>query len=80
MIKKPSLVSEPTTMVLPQLRDIRQRMSNLTPEEQKQLADGMVDSLQHASAKDRQAFMDGFGVGFFPAPVVETVRARMAKF
>lgn len=65
------------TMVLPQLRDTRQRLNNLTPEEQNQLADGLVDALQHASAKDRKAFLDGFGAGFYPKPVVETVRARM---
>lgn len=40
---------------------------------------GMVDALQHASAKDRQIFLGGFGTGMYPAPVVEKVRARMAE-
>ncbi len=67
------------TMVLPQLRDVRQRLNNLTPEEQNQLSDGLVDALQHASARDRKAFLDGFGAGFYPAPVVRTVRGRLGS-
>src|SRR5882672_6577571 len=34
-------------------------MANLSPEEQKQLADGMVDALNSASDADRKAFFDG---------------------
>jgi len=67
------------TTVLPALRDAKQQMSNLTPEEQSQLTDGIVESLQHASAQDRKLFLEGFGAGFFPAPVVESVRVKMAK-
>jgi hypothetical protein len=63
--------------VLPAARDAKERMAAATPEEQKQLADGMVDALNSASAADRKAFLDGFGSGFFPAPVVEQVRARV---
>ncbi len=65
------------TMVLPKLRDAKQRLNSLTPEEQSQLTDGIVDALQHASAKDRNQFLDGFGEGFFPAAVVEKVRAKI---
>ena len=63
--------------VLPAARQAKERMAAATPEEQKQLADGMVDALNSASAADRKAFLDGFGSGFFPAPVVEQVRARV---
>lgn len=65
--------------VLPALRDARQQMNNLTPEEQSLLTDGLVDSLQHTSVRDRDLFLEGFGAGFFPAPVVESVRARIGK-
>ncbi len=65
--------------VLPALRDAKLRLNSLTPEEQNQLADGLVDALKQASPKDRQVFLNGFGAGFYPAPVVETVRARMVK-
>jgi hypothetical protein len=52
-------------------------MAATSPEEQKQLADGMVDALNSASPSDRKSFFDGMGLGFFPAPVVEQVRARV---
>lgn len=63
--------------VLPAAQQAKERMAEATPEEQKQLADGMVDALNSASAADRKAFLEGFGSGFFPAPVVEQVRARV---
>lgn len=65
------------TMVLPKLHETKQRLDSLSPEEQNQLADSMVDALQHASAKDRNQFLNGFGTGFFPAPVVEKVRSKI---
>jgi hypothetical protein len=66
------------TTVLPRLREAKQRLANLTPEEQDQLAQSMIEELQKASAADRKAFLDGLGVGFFPAPVVEKVQAGVA--
>lgn len=63
--------------VLPAARQAKERMANLTPDEQKQLADGIVDGLNSASPADRKAFFEGVGLGFFPAPVVEQVRARV---
>jgi hypothetical protein len=65
--------------VLPAARQAKERMAAATPEEQKQLADGMVEALNSASAADRKAFFDGMGAGFFPAPVVEQVRAQIAR-
>jgi len=64
-------------VVMPAARQGKERMANLSPEEQKQLADGMVDALNSASDADRKAFFDGLGIGFFPAPVVEQVRGRV---
>jgi hypothetical protein len=66
------------TIVLPSLRETRERLANLTPDEQDQLAQGMIDALQKATPTDRRAFFDGMGAGFFPGPVVEKVRAAMA--
>jgi hypothetical protein len=63
--------------VIPAARDAKERMAAASPEEQKQLADGMVDALNSASAADRKAFFDGLGLGFFPPAVVEQVRARV---
>jgi hypothetical protein len=63
--------------VLPAARQAKERMAAATPDEQSQLADGMVDALNSASAADRKAFFDGFGLGFFPPQVVEQVRARV---
>lgn len=65
------------TTVLPAARQAKERMAAATPEEQKQLADGMVDALNSASAADRKAFLEGFGAGFFPQAVVDQVRARV---
>jgi hypothetical protein len=65
------------TTVLPAARQARERMAETTPEEQKQLADGMVDALNSASPADRKAFFDGMGAGFFPQPVIAQVRARV---
>ena len=63
--------------VLPAARQAKERMANLSPDEQKQLADGVVEALTSASPADRKAFFDGMGLGFFPAPVVDQVRARV---
>ena len=63
--------------VIPAARQAKERMAAASPDEQKQLADGMVDALNSASPADRKAFFDGLGLGFFPAPVVEQVRGRV---
>jgi hypothetical protein len=63
--------------VIPAAQDAKERMAAASPEEQKQLADGMVDALNSASPEDRKAFFDGLGLGFFPPVVVEQVRARV---
>jgi hypothetical protein len=63
--------------VIPAAGDAKERMASASPEEQKQLADGMVDALNSASPADRKAFFDGLGLGFFPPAVVDQVRARV---
>ena len=64
-------------MVLPQLREAREQMTNLQPQEREQLANDIVDGLKEASPEDRKAFLDGFGAGFFPRDVVDAVRAKV---
>jgi hypothetical protein len=63
--------------VIPAVGDAKERMASASPDEQKQLADGMVDALNSASPADRKAFFDGLGLGFFPPAVVDQVRARV---
>jgi hypothetical protein len=63
--------------VIPAARDAKERMAATTPEEQKELADAMVEALNSASASDRKAFFDGLGLGFFPPAVVDQVRAQV---
>jgi hypothetical protein len=63
--------------VIPAAQQAKERMAAATPEEQQQLADGMVEALNSASPEDRKAFFDGLGLGFFPPAVVEQVRARV---
>jgi hypothetical protein len=65
--------------VLPSVRQAKERMAAMAPGKQTQLADGIVEGLNSASAADRKAFLDGFGAGVFPAAVVEQVRARVAR-
>ena len=64
-------------MVLPKLREARERMANLTPEEREQLSSEIAQAMKDASPEDRKAFQEGFGVGFFPTDVVDAVRAKM---
>ncbi len=63
------------SMLLPQLQTMKQRFADLTPQDQQRLADELTQALSEADAKDRKAFSDGFGLGFFPPGVVQRVRA-----
>jgi len=65
------------TMLLPQLRQTRERLAALTPEEQDELADGFANAYQEAKPADRKNIQEGLGLGFFPEPVVEKVRTRL---
>ena len=65
------------TMLLPQLRQTRERLAVLTPEEQDELADGFANAYREAAPADRRNIQEGLGLGFFPAPVVEKVRTRL---
>lgn len=64
-------------MVLPKLREARERMANLTPEEREQLSSEIAQAMKDASPEDRKVFQEGFGVGFFPPEVVDAVRAKL---
>jgi len=65
------------SLMLPQLHQMHERLQDLPPDQQRQLADEVIDALQTAPAQDRKAFLDGFGMGFFPAPVVDRVRSGL---
>jgi len=52
-------------------------MAHLTPDEREQLADGMAHPMNDATPEDREVFEEGFGVGFFPPGVAESVRAKL---
>ncbi|MBE7417658.1 MAG: hypothetical protein HS128_07850 [Ideonella sp.] len=64
-------------MVLPKLREARQQMAELSPEQREQMASEIAQAMNDASPEDRKAFADGFGVGFFPPEVVELLRAKL---
>ena len=65
------------TMLLPPLRNAREQMNGLSPEDRVRLSDEIVEGLQQASPEDRKAFQDGFGLGFFPPDVVERVKTKL---
>ena len=64
-------------MVLPKLREAHEQMARLTADEREQLADGIAQAMKDATPEDRKVFQEGFGVGFFPPDVVESVRAKL---
>ena len=65
--------------VLPPLMDARVRFANLTPPEQTELAAQITEELERTPEKERQQFLDGFGTGLFPEPVLQQVHARLGK-
>jgi len=58
-------------VLLPQIRDTKAKLANLTPEQQDELAQGIADALRQAGPADRKAFQEGLGLGFFPKAVVD---------
>jgi hypothetical protein len=62
-------------VLLPQLRETKAKLSNLGPDEQDQLAQGIAEALREARPEDRKSFSEGLGLGFFPKAVVEKVGA-----
>jgi hypothetical protein len=66
------------TMVLPQLAEVRRRLSDLSPEDQARLTDELGAALREAKPSDRKAFREGLGAGFFPPAVLEQLRASGA--
>jgi hypothetical protein len=67
------------SVVLPKLRTAKEQMAALPADQQQQLAEEVVDALQNARPGDRKTFLDGLGLGFFPAGVSESVRARLQR-
>jgi hypothetical protein len=65
--------------VLPPLLAAKARFANLTPPEETELAAQVTAELEQTPAKERQEFLDGFGTGLFPEPVLQQVRAKLQK-
>src|SRR5258706_8150853 len=65
------------SMLLPRLIEAKAKLANLTPEEQRDLADTMVEELRNAPIADRSVFLDGgYGRGFYPATIVDRIKSR----
>lgn len=63
--------------VLPRLRQAREEMHALSPDEQDEFAGVIADELKSVDATERDEFVRQLGGGFFPPRVVEGVRARL---
>lgn len=63
--------------MLGQLRDARDQMRALPPEEQDELAARMAEELRDAPAGERRQFLEAVGGGFLPPRVVDGVRSRL---
>jgi hypothetical protein len=62
--------------ILPKLRDARDQMRALSPEEQDELAANLGVELDKAPAADRKAMLGELGGGLFPPRVVEALNKR----
>ena len=62
--------------MLPQMRDARERMNALSPEEQDELAQSIAQQLDGVPADERKAMLGELGGGMFPPRVVETLSRR----
>ncbi len=60
-----------------QMRQAREQMAALSPDEQQQLAAQIADELRDAPADERKQMLDALGRGFLPPAVVEGVRAKL---
>lgn len=63
--------------VLPKMREAREQMQALSPDEQDEMAATIAKELQSVSADDRKAFVESLGGGFFPPRVSAGVKARL---
>jgi hypothetical protein len=63
--------------MLGQMRDARQQMRALPPEEQDELAARMAEELKDAPADERREFLEAIGSGFLPPRVVDGLRSRL---
>ena len=62
--------------MLPKMRDARDQMRALSPEEQDELAANLAQELDKASPAERKAMLGELGGGLFPPRVVENLHAR----
>ncbi len=63
--------------VLPQMKQARAEIQALSPEEQDELAATVARELENVPASERKLFLNEIGGGFFPARVVEGVKASL---
>ncbi|HEX6705567.1 MAG TPA: hypothetical protein VF169_12465 [Albitalea sp.] len=64
--------------VIPQMRQAREQLHAMTPQEQDEVAAAFVQEIKDMPADDRAAVLEHVGNGFFPARVVEGVKSRLA--
>jgi hypothetical protein len=62
--------------ILPKLRDAREQMRALSPEEQDELAANLASELDKAPAADRKAMLGELDGGLFPPRVAEALNTR----
>ena len=65
--------------VLPQMRQAREQLHALSPEEQDEVAAALVQEIKSMPADDRATLLEHIGGGFFPPRVAEGVKSRLAS-
>ena len=65
--------------MLPQIRQAREQLHALSPDEQDEVAATMAAELQSVSAEDRKLMLENLDGGFFPPRVAEGVKAKLAR-
>jgi hypothetical protein len=65
--------------IIPQLRDARAQLRALSPAEQAEVADALVQELAPLPASQRAEFLQALDGGFFPEGIRDSVKARVAS-
>jgi len=63
--------------MLPQLRQAREQMHALSPEEQDEIVAALAPEMKALAADERKTFLEFIDGGFFPKRVAEGLRARL---
>ena len=64
--------------MLPQLRQAREQLHALTPDEQDELVAALVPEMKALPAADRKVFLEFLDSGFFPKRIAEGLRVQLA--